>query len=227
MTSFVNKDVLQLPVPLFRPFHTNAIFSIVFVLLRLKCYSTINWESSPIVFIFVTDYHLQSSRSHSGGSSSSGGGAQPPTYTKKPKGRKTNIKVTSSRGSSRTSSGSYHSGLSSPTHYQSCGNLVSKINKISFSSTSLISFTSRMEPPKLNVPAEVCFLMQSGVARDNVSIDSCELNLKSLKDLACNFVDRKFPEHGLNRLPERLMLFKHDYNQDSILTPINRWVSFF
>lgn len=56
--------------------------------------------------------------------------------------------------------------------------------------------------------------MQSGVQRDSVSIECIDLNLKSLKDLACNFVDRKFPDHGLTRLPERLMLFRHDYSAD-------------
>ncbi|OQR76368.1 Serine/threonine-protein kinase D3-like [Tropilaelaps mercedesae] len=63
--------------------------------------------------------------------------------------------------------------------------------------------------------------MQSGVQRDSVSIESCDLNLKSLKDLACNFVDRKFPDHGLTRLPERLLLFRHDYSAEALLVPIN------
>lgn len=80
-----------------------------------------------------------------------------------------------------------------------------------------------MELPRLNVlpAAELCFVMQSGVQRDSVSIESCDLNLKSLKDLACNFVDRKFPDHGLNRLPERLLLFRHDYSAEALLVPIN------
>ncbi|CAN7995296.1 unnamed protein product [Ixodes hexagonus] len=78
-----------------------------------------------------------------------------------------------------------------------------------------------MELPVLNVPAEVTFLMQAGVVRDTVTVETSEMNLKSLKDMACNFVHKKFPEHGLNRLSERLMLFRHDYNNENILLPIN------
>ncbi|CAN7995288.1 unnamed protein product [Ixodes hexagonus] len=80
---------------------------------------------------------------------------------------------------------------------------------------------SVMELPVLNVPAEVTFLMQAGVVRDTVTVETSEMNLKSLKDMACNFVHKKFPEHGLNRLSERLMLFRHDYNNENILLPIN------
>lgn len=80
---------------------------------------------------------------------------------------------------------------------------------------------SVMELPVLNVPAEVTFLMQAGVVRDTVTVETSEMNLKSLKDMACNFVHKKFPEHGLNRLSERLLLFRHDYNNENILLPIN------
>ncbi|CAL1292971.1 unnamed protein product [Larinioides sclopetarius] len=78
-----------------------------------------------------------------------------------------------------------------------------------------------MEPPILNLPDEVTFMMQAGLARDSITVDVGDLNLKSLKDLACNFVDKKFPEHNLNRLTERLILFRHDYNTTNILHPIN------
>ncbi|KAG0431585.1 hypothetical protein HPB47_021639 [Ixodes persulcatus] len=86
--------------------------------------------------------------------------------------------------------------------------------------TNVQSF-SVMELPVLNVPAEVTFLMQAGVVRDTVTVETSEMNLKSLKDMACNFVHKKFPEHGLNRLSERLLLFRHDYNNENILLPIN------
>ncbi|KAI1295433.1 Serine/threonine-protein kinase D1 [Halotydeus destructor] len=88
---------------------------------------------------------------------------------------------------------------------------------VSTSSTNL----SILTVPLLNVPGELCFNMQAGLAKDTVTIDTSELNLKTLKDLACNFVDRKFPDHGLNRLSERLILFKHDYQSQNILLPIN------
>lgn len=45
--------------------------------------------------------------------------------------------------------------------------------------------------PVLNVPGELGFLMQCGLAKDSVTIETSDLNLKSLKDLACNFIDRK------------------------------------
>ncbi|GFS47579.1 hypothetical protein TNCV_3133761 [Trichonephila clavipes] len=80
---------------------------------------------------------------------------------------------------------------------------------------------SSMEPPILNLPDEVTFMMQAGLARDSITVDVGDLNLKSLKDLACNFVDKKFPEHNLNRLTERLILFRHDYTTTNILHPIN------
>ncbi|KFM83155.1 Serine/threonine-protein kinase D3, partial [Stegodyphus mimosarum] len=74
-----------------------------------------------------------------------------------------------------------------------------------------------MEPPTLNLPDEVTFMMQAGLTRDSITVDVGDLNLKSLKDLACNFVDKKFPEHNLNRLSERLILFRHDYSSTNIL----------
>lgn len=78
-----------------------------------------------------------------------------------------------------------------------------------------------MELPLLSITGDISFQMQSGLIRDTVTIDTNELNLKSLKDLACNFIDRKYPEHGLNKLNERLVIFKHDYTSTNLLTPIN------
>lgn len=48
-----------------------------------------------------------------------------------------------------------------------------------------------MELPVLNVPGEINFLMQCGLIRDKVNIDIVDLNLKTLKDTAVNFIDRK------------------------------------
>lgn len=31
----------------------------------------------------------------------------------------------------------------------------------------------------------------------------------------------QYPDHGLNRLTERLLLFRHDYNSQNMLLPIN------
>ncbi|GFU20301.1 hypothetical protein NPIL_704892 [Nephila pilipes] len=90
-----------------------------------------------------------------------------------------------------------------------------------FACLSFLKSGSNMEPPILNLPDEVTFMMQAGLARDSITVDVGDLNLKSLKDLACNFVDKKFPEHNLNRLTERLILFRHDYSTTNILHPIN------
>ncbi|XP_036140651.1 serine/threonine-protein kinase D3 isoform X3 [Monomorium pharaonis] len=65
--------------------------------------------------------------------------------------------------------------------------------------------------------AEVTFLFQFGLIRDTVTVDSSTLTLKVLKDLACDFINTKCLEHGLNHLFERLILFKHDYNSTNIL----------
>lgn len=64
---------------------------------------------------------------------------------------------------------------------------------------------------------EVTFLFQFGLIRDTVTVDSSTLTLKALKDLACDFINTKCPEHGLNHLFERLILFKHDYNSTNVL----------
>lgn len=64
---------------------------------------------------------------------------------------------------------------------------------------------------------EVTFLFQFGLIRDTVTVDSSTLTLKALKDLACDFINTKCTEHGLNHLFERLILFKHDYNSTNVL----------
>lgn len=64
---------------------------------------------------------------------------------------------------------------------------------------------------------EVTFLFQFGLIRDTVTVDSSTLTLKALKELACDFMNTKCPEHGLNHLFERLILFKHDYNSTNVL----------
>lgn len=64
---------------------------------------------------------------------------------------------------------------------------------------------------------EVTFLFQFGLTRDTVTVESSALTLKTLKEFACDFINTKCPEHGLNHLFERLLLFKHDYNSTNIL----------
>lgn len=64
---------------------------------------------------------------------------------------------------------------------------------------------------------EVTFLFQLGLTRDTISTDPSTLTLKTLKDLAYEFINNKFPDHGLNHLRDRLLLFKHDKNTTNIL----------
>ncbi|XP_026679352.1 serine/threonine-protein kinase D3 [Diaphorina citri] len=68
---------------------------------------------------------------------------------------------------------------------------------------------------------EVTFIFQFGLIRDTVSAEVCSLNLKSIKELACNFINAKIPNHGLTRLLDRLMLFRHDYTYPNVLLIIN------
>ncbi|XP_077284832.1 serine/threonine-protein kinase D3 isoform X2 [Arctopsyche grandis] len=68
---------------------------------------------------------------------------------------------------------------------------------------------------------EITFMFQFGVLRDAVSISSTALNLRSLKDLACEFIHSKMPDNGLNRLSDRLLLFRHDYCSTNVLQLIN------
>lgn len=86
---------------------------------------------------------------------------------------------------------------------------------------------------------EVTFLFQFGFIRDAVTVPQSTLNLKTIKDLACDFLNSKVwfelyalggincgyllqvPDHGINRLEDRLLLFKHEYNSNNILQFIN------
>ncbi|KAK3092459.1 hypothetical protein FSP39_003050 [Pinctada imbricata] len=61
--------------------------------------------------------------------------------------------------------------------------------------------------------------MQIGLTRDQINIDG-ELTLSSLKEIACSFVDRKFPEHGFYSLVDKILLFRHDNTSPNILQHI-------
>ncbi|XP_021352183.1 serine/threonine-protein kinase D3-like isoform X4 [Mizuhopecten yessoensis] len=64
------------------------------------------------------------------------------------------------------------------------------------------------------------FQMQIGLTRDQINVDG-ELTLASLKDIACSFVDRKFPEHGFYGLVDKILLFRHDVSSANVLQMIN------
>ncbi|XP_035217442.1 serine/threonine-protein kinase D3-like isoform X2 [Stegodyphus dumicola] len=78
-----------------------------------------------------------------------------------------------------------------------------------------------MEPPILNVPGELTFIMQAGILRETVTVNSGDFSIQKLKDLACNFLDKKFPDHGISKLDQRLIFFRHDYNFENILVPVS------
>merc|ERR1711899_571782 len=68
---------------------------------------------------------------------------------------------------------------------------------------------------------QISFQFRVGLVRDRVVVDSASLNLKSLKSKACDFICEKFPQNGLTRLDERILLFKHDYKSTNILQMVN------
>ncbi|KAJ8723604.1 hypothetical protein PYW07_007584 [Mythimna separata] len=68
---------------------------------------------------------------------------------------------------------------------------------------------------------DVTFLFQLGVVRDAVAAPAHLLTLAHLKDLAVKFVHDKIPDNGLNRLSDRILLFRHDYCSPNVLQLIN------
>lgn len=44
---------------------------------------------------------------------------------------------------------------------------------------------------EISTSSEVTFLFQLGLVRDSVTVDVASLTLKTLKDLACDFITRK------------------------------------
>ncbi|CAB3248604.1 unnamed protein product [Arctia plantaginis] len=68
---------------------------------------------------------------------------------------------------------------------------------------------------------DVVFLFQLGVVRDAVTAPAHLLTLAHLKELAVKFVHEKIPDNGLNRLSDRILLFRHDYCSPNVLQLIN------
>lgn len=60
------------------------------------------------------------------------------------------------------------------------------------------------------------FQMQIGLTREQVNVEG-ELTLPSLKEIACAFVDRKYPEHGFYGIADKIMLFRHDVTSPNVL----------
>ncbi|XP_050530669.1 serine/threonine-protein kinase D1 isoform X2 [Daktulosphaira vitifoliae] len=68
---------------------------------------------------------------------------------------------------------------------------------------------------------EVTFFLQLGLIRDTITLNSSCFTLRTLKEAACDFVNMKCADHGLTRLAERIMLFRHNYSCDQILIPVH------
>ncbi|XP_037294272.1 serine/threonine-protein kinase D1 [Manduca sexta] len=68
---------------------------------------------------------------------------------------------------------------------------------------------------------EVTFMFQLGVVRDAAAAPYHLLTLAYLKELAVKFVHEKIPDNGLNRLADRILLFRHDYCSPNVLQLIN------
>ncbi|XP_040063144.1 serine/threonine-protein kinase D3-like isoform X2 [Ixodes scapularis] len=74
--------------------------------------------------------------------------------------------------------------------------------------------------PEVAPNAEVTFRLQSGPLWDTVKMYARDINLVSLHRRAFNFLCTRSPEHGLNRLNERLLLFLHNYESGNVLLPL-------
>ncbi|CAD0204075.1 unnamed protein product [Chrysodeixis includens] len=79
----------------------------------------------------------------------------------------------------------------------------------------------RSGEPRRGMEDDVTFLFQLGVVRDAVAAPAHLLTLAHLKELAVKFVHDKIPDNGLNRLSDRILLFRHDYCSPNVLQLIN------
>ncbi|CAN7988863.1 unnamed protein product, partial [Ixodes hexagonus] len=67
----------------------------------------------------------------------------------------------------------------------------------------------------------VTFRLQSGPVWDMVKMNRGEMTLESLNEKAYQLVCSRFPEHGLNRLNERLLLLRLDCENRNTLLPVS------
>ncbi|XP_037100598.1 serine/threonine-protein kinase D3-like isoform X1 [Syngnathus acus] len=63
----------------------------------------------------------------------------------------------------------------------------------------------------------VSFLLQIGLTREPLTLDANNLSLSAIVELICAILDHKFPECGLTRMHDKILLFRHDLNSDNIL----------
>uniref|UniRef100_A0AAY3ZZV4 Serine/threonine-protein kinase n=1 Tax=Denticeps clupeoides TaxID=299321 RepID=A0AAY3ZZV4_9TELE len=63
----------------------------------------------------------------------------------------------------------------------------------------------------------ISFHMQIGLSREPVLLDSCELSLAHVREVACSIVDQKFPECGFYGMYDKILLFRHQSGSENIL----------
>uniref|UniRef100_A0A672IXZ6 Serine/threonine-protein kinase n=1 Tax=Salarias fasciatus TaxID=181472 RepID=A0A672IXZ6_SALFA len=63
----------------------------------------------------------------------------------------------------------------------------------------------------------VSFLLQIGLTRETVNLEAGDLSLSAVKDLVCSIVDQKFPECGFFGMYDKILLFRHNLNDENIL----------
>ncbi|CAH1792142.1 unnamed protein product [Owenia fusiformis] len=68
---------------------------------------------------------------------------------------------------------------------------------------------------------ELHFYMQIGLSRESVRVEGGDLTMTTIKEIACTFVDRKYPEHGFYGLQDKILLFVHDASSSNVLVLIN------
>ncbi|KAM6973634.1 serine/threonine-protein kinase D1 [Aplochiton taeniatus] len=79
-------------------------------------------------------------------------------------------------------------------------------------------------PPVIRAPSPlpagangISFQIQIGLSREPVLLDSSDLSLAQVREMACSIVDQKFPECGFYGMYDKIMLFRHDPFSDNIL----------
>uniref|UniRef100_A0A3B3ZUW6 Serine/threonine-protein kinase n=1 Tax=Periophthalmus magnuspinnatus TaxID=409849 RepID=A0A3B3ZUW6_9GOBI len=63
----------------------------------------------------------------------------------------------------------------------------------------------------------VSFQIQIGLSREPVLLDSGDLSLSQVREVACSIIDQKLPECGFYGMYEKILLFRHDSSSENVL----------
>ncbi|XP_077477468.1 serine/threonine-protein kinase D1 isoform X1 [Stigmatopora argus] len=61
------------------------------------------------------------------------------------------------------------------------------------------------------------FHIQIGLSREPVLLDSADVSLAQVREVACSIVDQKIPECGFYGMYDKILLFRHDSTADNVL----------